>query len=97
MRQSKSLIYAFSENSTSSKWMPWELGYFDGIKQTAAVLPISKNEKSDFKGTEYLGIYYYIQVDKVAGSDKIALWVHETFTKYIQFETWLNGQQPLQR
>lgn len=29
MKQCKSLIYAFSENASSSKWMPWELGYFD--------------------------------------------------------------------
>ena len=32
MKQSKCLIYATSQNSSTSKWMPWELGYFDGIK-----------------------------------------------------------------
>jgi hypothetical protein len=33
MKQCKSLLYAFSENASNSKWMPWELGYFDGIKR----------------------------------------------------------------
>src|SRR4051812_42152795 len=30
MQQSSSLIFATSEASVGSKWMPWELGYFDG-------------------------------------------------------------------
>lgn len=97
MKQCKSLIYAFSENATNSKWMPWELGYFDGIKGTAAVLPISKSSKNSFQGSEYLGIYYYIQVDKLMGTDNNALWVHENSSKYILFNYWLTGRQPTQR
>lgn len=58
MKQCKSLLYAFSENAVNSKWMPWELGYFDGIKGTVAILPISRTSKSNFQGSEYLGIYY---------------------------------------
>ncbi|WP_296555399.1 hypothetical protein [Pigmentiphaga sp.] len=30
MRQSKSLIYLATDAATTSKWMPWELGFFDG-------------------------------------------------------------------
>lgn len=97
MKQCKSLVYAFSENSANSKWMPWELGYFDGIKGTAAVLPISKTNKSDFKGTEYLGIYYYIQIDTIQGHNKTELWVYETASKYVVFNNWLRGVQPIQR
>jgi len=29
MGRSESLLFAVSENSPASKWMPWELGYFD--------------------------------------------------------------------
>src|SRR2546421_12943190 len=32
MRHSESLIFATSATSSQSKWMPWELGYFDGFK-----------------------------------------------------------------
>ena len=61
MQQSKCLFFATSENSPNSKWMPWELGYFDGIKnKRVAVLPISKQNNGFseyFKGQEYLGLY----------------------------------------
>lgn len=97
MAQCKSLIYAFSENASNSKWMPWELGYFDGIKGTAAVLPISTTSKSDFHGAEYLGIYYYIQVATNSNTNNTALWVHEKHNKYMLFDFWLKGSQPIQR
>jgi len=97
MKQCKSLLYAFSENASTSKWMPWELGYFDGIKGTAAVLPISQTSKSNFIGSEYLGLYYYIQIDTISGTNTTALWVYETASKYIKFDNWLTGSQPIQR
>jgi hypothetical protein len=97
MKNCKSLIYAFSENSSESKWMPWELGYFDGIKGTVAVLPVSKSEKGTFQGTEYLGIYYYIVIARIDGSTSSALWVHESDLKYVFFQDWLKGTKPFQR
>ncbi len=97
MKNCKSLIYAFSENASNSKWMPWELGYFDALKGTVAVLPISKTNKTSYIGSEYLGIYNYIQIDKIESSNIGALWVHETQSKYIIFNSWLNGINPIQR
>jgi len=97
MKQCKALLYAFSENATNSKWMPWELGYFDGIKGTVAVLPISRASKSSFQGSEYLGIYFYIQIDTIKGSNDRALWVHETSSKYTLFNNWITGTQPTQK
>lgn len=97
MRQCNTLIYAFSENASGSKWMPWELGYFDGIKGTVAVLPISKTTKSNFQGSEYLGIYFYIQIDTAQGTNEYDLWVHETSTKYIKYTGWVGGTKPIQR
>lgn len=97
MKQCKALLYAFSENATNSKWMPWELGYFDGIKGTVAVLPISRTSKSNFQGSEYLDIYFYIQIDLVDKTNGLALWVHETSTKYALFDKWITGTQPTQR
>lgn len=38
--------------------MPWELGYFDGIKNKVAILPVEDNPICDFYfGQEYLGLY----------------------------------------
>jgi len=62
MRQSKSLIYLSSENSSSSKWMPWELGYFDGFKPDGvAIMPVLDSPTDAFRGQEYLGLYPIVQ------------------------------------
>lgn len=58
MRQSESLLYVATENATNSKWMPWELGYFDGFKHGGvAILPVLDKSDSQFEGQEYLGLY----------------------------------------
>jgi hypothetical protein len=88
MASSHSLIYAFSENGSLSKWMPWELGYFDGSKGKAAILPIASNTTSDtYLGTEYLSIYNYV----VAGA---RIYVHESFARFVNYDAWLRGEKP---
>lgn len=58
MQASLSMIFATSEASPSSKWMPWELGYFDGIRQARiAILPLVATPGGAFNGQEYLGLY----------------------------------------
>ena len=62
MRQSDSMIFATSESSPNSKWMPWELGYFDGLRQgRIAVLPLVATEGGSFTGQEYIGLYPTIE------------------------------------
>lgn len=61
MQSSKALLYATSENAQNSKWMPWELGYFDGLRGKVAVCPISSNPS--FVGREYLGLYPVMEKD----------------------------------
>ena len=52
------LLYASSQASGGSKWMPWELGYFDGKRPDhVGILPIVESETSGFVGQEYLGLY----------------------------------------
>lgn len=97
MKNCKSLLYAFSENTILSKWMPWELGYFDGFKGRVAVLPISNSTTDNFKGTEYVGLYPYITHNKISGTEKEALWVRENTNNYIIMEQWLNVQNPFNR
>lgn len=62
MRQSLSLLFIATDNSSQSKWMPWELGYFDGYSSgKVAILPILDHEYEIFSGQEYLGIYPLVQ------------------------------------
>jgi hypothetical protein len=38
--------------------MPWELGYFDGMKPGhVGIVPIVASEDDTFPGQEYLGLY----------------------------------------
>ena len=65
MKRSKTLIYASSNASKDSKWMPWELGFFDGYKPNKiAILPITheRDKYKDFVGVEYLSLYPYINI-----------------------------------
>jgi hypothetical protein len=95
MRQSKSLIFLHSENSKNSKWMPWELGYFDGFRGNIAILPISNDENKSIEGQEYIGIYPYI--DSVGAS----LFVNGRSTSNDKFKiqpiTYLTLEQWIER
>lgn len=63
MGNSKSLLYLYSENSTRSRWMPWELGFFDGRKGAVAVIPIEPEGRAiDFGTEEYLGLYPKVEI-----------------------------------
>lgn len=62
MQASKAMMFATSEASPSSKWMPWELGYFDGLRQAQiAILPLLTSPRDAFKGQEYLGLYPVVE------------------------------------
>lgn len=64
MRQSQSLVWVATEAASDSKWMPWELGYFDGFRpRQVAVLPPVDNPGQTFKGQEYLSLYPVIDKD----------------------------------
>lgn len=79
MRSCKALLYATSENAENSKWMPWELGFFDGIRGKVAVCPITYS--SSFQGREYLSLYPIMERD---------LWLHKpTGELYKKLGTWL--------
>lgn len=96
MTQCQSLLYATSGNSTGSKWMPWELGYFDGRKGRVAVLPVLEEDRvgRDYLGQEYLGLYPYVIYGTSAGGDKETLWVFDNADKYVTFSKWLTGTNP---
>lgn len=94
MKQCKSLIYAFSENASSSKWMPWELGYFDALKKSRiAVLPITQTAKYSYKGSEFIGLYYVIHFAKTSISNEDSIWVQDG-EKYVRYDGWLKGNNP---
>lgn len=66
MKQSSRLLYLATDNASSSKWMPWELGYFDGLRSgKVAILPLVEYSFSSFEGQEYLGLYPALDKDEL--------------------------------
>ncbi len=96
MKKCKCLFFATTESSSNSKWMPWELGFMDGLKARAAVLPIKDASTKNYAGQEYLGIYPYVTQQKDT-NDKERLWVRNNSDTYIVFEKWLAGNEPYKR
>ncbi|EIK0773732.1 toll/interleukin-1 receptor domain-containing protein [Vibrio parahaemolyticus] len=88
MKQCSSLFFATSTNSSSSKWMPWECGYFDALKGKVVILPITKNYETRFEGQEYLSLYPYIDATSQT------LWVNDPTSGYCSFGEWLDGKSP---
>lgn len=76
MAQSKSLIFIATENASTSKWMPWELGYFDGLSSGAvSIMPIMEFAHSHFEGQEYLGLYPVVSKDKYMNTNQEDIFV----------------------
>lgn len=96
MKRCKSLFYVKSKSSRKSTWMPWELGYFDGLKSKVAILPIVEKYliTDKYVGLEYLGLYPYISKDRARGESSETLWIHESSNKYVSFDYWLQGKKP---
>lgn len=97
MRSSRSLLYATTRSASSSKWMPWELGFKDGQSGRAAILPVVAQIAAAFEGQEYLGIYPYVQQDPGGPRNQEMLWVHTSPIHYVDFTSWLTGTNPYLR
>lgn len=93
MQSCRALFFATSENSDRSKWMPWECGFFDGLKGRVAILPITE-DGHDYRGQEYLGLYPFVSSAKPDGKEGKVLWVDQADGKYVSFERWLKGEEP---
>lgn len=92
MKYSRVLFYASSVNASASKWMPWELGYFDGLKGAVAVVPVGDDPSESYEGQEYLGLYPYIDRAPNNKTGAETLWVNglSTTRGYMDFNKWLS-------
>lgn len=62
MNSCRYFVYASSRSSVDSKWMPWELGYFDGRRPgRVGILPVVASGHDTFNGVEYLSLYPLIE------------------------------------
>lgn len=96
MQQSSSLLYVATENASNSKWMPWELGYFDGLRKGGvAVLPLLDSSTETFRGQEYLGLYPVVTKDSYAGGVKSDVFVEDRVTGWTTLDRFAKGDHAL--
>lgn len=89
MNSSKSLFYITTSNSDSSRWMPWECGFFDGKKEKVAIVPIQESSNSNsYSGQEYLGLYPYVVKEMSRGGAE-KLYVRKSNSRYIDYDSWV--------
>ena len=94
MRQSQTLLYVYSQHSTKSRWMPWELGFFDGYKGRVGIVPVTRNQEEVFKGEEYLNLYPYVdRMSTKGGIDK--LWINRTRDEYAPLYEWTKASEQI--
>ena len=95
MKKCKGLLYLYSPSASVSKWCPWEVGVFSGIKDfKCANLPLTEDYNEDFKKQEYLEIYPYVEYDKTRETGKDEFWIHDGPDKYVTLSGWLDGRSP---
>ena len=95
MKKCRGLLHLYSPSSSVSKWCPWEVGVFSGIKDfKCANLPLTEDYNEDFKKQEYLEIYPYVEYAKVMGTNKDEFWIYDGPNKYVTLSGWLNGTNP---
>jgi hypothetical protein len=97
MRQSNSLLYVYSRHSTQSRWMPWELGFFDGLKGAVGILPVMQTSQSIFKGEEYLGLYPYADIATITNTAKKNLWINRSSNEYADLAGWVRGTEKIRQ
>jgi hypothetical protein len=94
MGQCRCLLFATTSSSSESKWMPWELGYFDGLGRRVAILPVIEAgdaSQNTYRGQEYLGIYPYITKDP-GKAKREHLWATTSETTYCRLDLWIGGR-----
>lgn len=98
MRMCDSLLYLYSQASQRSRWMPWELGYFDGFNGNVAILPVVPDGGTlDFDREEYLQLYPKVDVIDVTG--KPSLHVNRSrrleYAEHKSFDRWRSEAEKL--
>jgi hypothetical protein len=88
MRRCSVLLYAITSTVSSSIWMPWELGLFDGMKARVATVPLAA-KPGEFPGLEYAALYPWVERTTVNGAS--ILWVREAKYTYTTLPRWVQG------
>jgi hypothetical protein len=96
---SRSLLVHATEGAKLSRWVPWELGFADGLHRPVGILPVLAEHRHVFtyKGTEYLGLYPYVDFESPDKGGDVRPWANVNSKTYISFRGWLKGKAQYRR
>ena len=95
MKKCKGLLHLYSPSASVSKWCPWEVGVFSGIKNfRCANLPLLDRAGENFKNQEYLEIYPYVEYGSYRDTRTYEFWICDDNNTYTTLKAWLNGAKP---
>lgn len=97
IKKAQRFVVLISEKSSTSGWIPWELGFADGDKtyKNIALLPISDTSIEESWATrEYLGLYPVIRKTGIKGREGEYWVVQEAGSQFADYlSSWLkNGK-----
>jgi hypothetical protein len=61
MRACRMLVLAVTQHSVNSRWIPWELGFFDSAAGEIFVLPLAEAVREAGSGIEFLDLYTWLE------------------------------------
>lgn len=69
IRGANVFLFLATNNSMTSRWCPWELGFADGVKRNEQIAVISTRDASgNYYGNEYLQLYRRIDQSATGGA-----------------------------
>lgn len=71
IEQADFFLFLVTQNSLSSRWCPWELGYADGTKPIDSILVCPTYDGSTTHGNEYVDLYRRIDL---TSTGRLAVW-----------------------
>lgn len=88
MDNCKCLLVVDSDKSQESKWIPWELGFFDGLNGKVGVISvIPAYSINTFSGREYFKLYPNVKIGEIEGIT--SLWLDGKEGNLINLREWI--------
>jgi TIR domain len=66
MRRCNAMVYVATRRAPVSKWMPWELGFFDGVRGKILIYPVDEAALKAARNQEYLSLFKILKPGRLA-------------------------------
>ncbi|ERJ12240.1 hypothetical protein [Haloplasma contractile] len=90
MNQCKSLLVVKTRNYKTSVWVPWEVGYFNGSKNSVAIIGVKGKKELNYQGVEYYSLYSLVLYEKNSDLLYVCKGTLHKIEDLIPFNEWCN-------